>query len=364
MMFSRIFAVLILVGATLWIGSGMLGFGGAHTGPSATEAQAAVTTPFRVAVIDVKPELHARKITLSGRTEADNRASALARAPGSILDLKVQRGDAVKEGDVIAVLSDEAREAQVAQADSMLKMRQIDLATKEGLIKRGIVAANDINLLTAELAGAQAALAMARAELDRGQVRAPISGIVSKVPVTTGQAMAVNDPVAEIVALDPMLAVIEVAERQLGGVHVGERAAVQLASGARAEGAIRFISPTASEGTRTYRVEIELDNKDGAIPDGITCQVALQLQAVEAVRIPRSALTFSAEGQLSVRVVGADGMVASVAVTVVEDSRDQIWIAGPIADARVIVQGQDFVKEGQRVEAVAAAAPAPVAQSS
>ena len=82
--------------------------------------------------------------------------------------------------------------------------------------------------------------------------------------------------------------------------------------------------------------------------------VRLQLEPVEATRIPRSALTFSAEGELSVRTVAADGTVASVPVTIVEDGRDEVWVAGPQTGTRVIVQGQDFVKDGQAVEAVAA----------
>jgi multidrug efflux system membrane fusion protein len=86
------------------------------------------------------------------------------------------------------------------------------------------------------------------AERERGQVVAPISGVVSAVPVTAGQALQPNSVVAEIVALDPMLAVIEVAERQLGGLKVGERASVELVTGVEAEGTIRFISPSAERG--------------------------------------------------------------------------------------------------------------------
>ena len=76
--------------------------------------------------------------------------------------------------------------------------------------------------------------------------------------------------------------------------------------------------------------------------------------------VPRSALTFSAAGELSVRIVGADGIVASVPVTIVEDARDEVWVAGPEDGAQIIVQGQDFVKDGQQVGAVDAAdAPRP-----
>jgi len=194
-------------------------------------------------------------------------------------------------------------------------------------------------------------------------VRAPIAGVVSDVPVTTGQAMQPNMPVAEIVALDPMLAVVEVAERQLAGISEGDRASVQLVTGTTAQGVIRFISPTASEKTRTYRLDVELDNSGGAMPDGVTAQVTLTLAPTEAARLPRSALTFSAEGELSVRIVGSDGVVGSVPVTIVEDSRDGIWVAGVPHGAEVIVQGQDFVKDGQIVEAVPISEPALISRS-
>lgn len=357
MMWSRILALIIVVGATLWIGSGVLGRTEAPS-EAAAEQQAPAPPLFKVAVIDAAVERHARAIVLSGRTEADNRASAVARAAGSIVELKVRRGDRVQEGDIVAILSDEAREAQVAQAEALVQQRQTSLEAKSKLIKRGIVPANEQEQLEADLRAAEAALASAEAERERGQVRAPISGVVSAVPVTAGQALQPNTVVAEIIALDPMLAVIEVAERQLGGVKVGDRASVKLVTGAEVEGTIRFISPTASEGTRTYRVDVELDNDEGTIPDGVTAQVELKLDPVDAVRVPRSALTFSAEGQLSVRTVDADGVVASSPVKIVEDGPDALWLSGIDSGSRIIVQGQDFVKDGQRVEAVAAG-PAP-----
>lgn len=362
MIFSRVLAVIIVVAATLWIGSGVLG---RTEEPSATEAPAAeMAQPlFKVAVVTAKAESHARGIVLSGRTEADGRASAVARTTGSIVELKVRRGTVVKEGDVIAVLSDEAREAQVAEAEALVEQRRIDLETKLQLIERGVTPANERNQLQADLRAAEAALAMAEAERERGQIRAPISGTISEAPVTTGQALQPDALIANIVALDPMLAVIELAERQLAGIKPGDRAAIRLVTGETAEGAVRFISPTASEGTRTYRVDIELDNAAGTIPDGITCEVELKLAPAEAVRIARSALTFSAEGRLSVRYVGADDVVASVAVTIVEDGRDEIWVAGPPSGARIIVQGQDFVKDGQRVQPVEATAPALISRS-
>ena len=127
-----------------------------------------------------------------------------------------------------------------------------------------------------------------------------------------------------------------------------------LVTGVTAQGKVRFVAKTASQTTRTYRVEIELPNADGKIPDGITAEVAMPLSPTPATRIPRSALTFSSTGNLGVRAVGADETVEFVPVNVVEDEQGFMWVTGIAEGSRVIVQGQDFVREGQKVETVVA----------
>ena len=71
--------------------------------------------------------------------------------------------------------------------------------------------------------------------------------------------------------------------------------------------------------------------------------------------MPRSALTFSSSGDLGVRTVDHSGIVGFVPVKVIEDGETAMWVDGITDGSRVIVQGQDFVREGQHVEAVAAA---------
>jgi membrane fusion protein, multidrug efflux system len=208
--------------------------------------------------------------------------------------------------------------------------------------------------LEAQLKAAEAALAAAEAEHDRGVVRAPWSGVVHDVAVEVGQAafsMAGRE-IAALVALDPMLAVVEVAERQLAGIKVGGIAEVRLVTGERASGKIRFVAKTASPITRTYRVEIELPNADGNIPDGITAEVVVPLLPVLATRVPRSALTFSSTGNLGLRAVDANDTVEFVPIGVIEDEQSFMWVTGLPDRSRVIVQGQDFVREGQTVDAV------------
>ena len=77
-----------------------------------------------------------------------------------------------------------------------------------------------------------------------------------------------------------------------------------------------------------------------------------------ATRVPRSALTFSSSGALGVRAVDGGDTVQFIPVSVIEDDQADMWVSGIAGGARVIVQGQDFVREGQKVLPVPASAPA------
>ena len=356
---ARFAAVGLVVAATAWIASGHLfphetAESRAAVGPAAVEAKR-----FRVSVLTARLEPRSRQLVLSGRTEADRKMMLTARVDGTVSELKVRRGSVVKEGDVIAILSDEAREARVLQARAMLTQRKTELAARMKLVEQGSLPKLEAVNLETQFKAAEAALAAAEAEKDRSVIRAPWAGIVNDVPVEVGQAVLsfAGKEIAQIVSLDPIIAVVEVAERNLHGVHVGDPAELRLVTGQKAQGKVRFISKSASQGTRTYRVEVEIPNKDGFIPDGITSEVAVPLAPVPAVRVPRSALTFSSSGELGVRVVDAANKVVFVPVSVIDDQQQFMWVAGVADAARVIVQGQDFVREGQEVEAVDAEPP-------
>jgi membrane fusion protein, multidrug efflux system len=355
---SRITAIGLVAAATLWIWSG-------HLLPRETaESDAAIRTNeseakklFRVGVTDTSLLPHSRKLVLAGHTEADRRVTITARTGGVLTELKVRRGTLVKEGDVIAVLSDDARESQVAQAKSLVVQRQTELEAKQRLIASGANPKLDQVNLEALLEAAKAARASAEAERDRGVIRAPWAGVISDVTVEVGKAAFsfAGADLCTLVALDPMLAVVEVSERRLAGIKVGDMTEVRLITGEAARGKVRFVSKTASQSTRTYRIEIELPNADGAIPDGISAEVSIPLAPIAATNVSRSALTFSSTGDLGVRTVDANGIVGFIAVNVIEDEQTSMWVGGIADGARVIVQGQDFVREGQHVEAVPAA---------
>ena len=122
---------------------------------------------------------------------------------------------------------------------------------------------------------------------------------------------------------------------------------MRLVTGETREGRIRYVAKSAIADTRTYRVEVELPNADGAIPDGITAEVAIPLSPVPATRVPRSALIVLVGGRHRRAHRRAPTARSVSSVSVVEDEQTFMWLAGVPDGARVIVQGQDFVREGR-----------------
>jgi multidrug efflux system membrane fusion protein len=352
---SRLTAVAVVAAATLWIASGHLLPRDSAEGQAAIRPAEVKEQPrFRVSVMSAQVSPHAPTLTLSGRTEADHKVAITARTGGVLTQLNVKRGQHVQKGEVVAVLSDEAREAQVAQAQALFDQRKAELEAKRSLIEKGTLPRLDLVNLEAQYKAAEAALASAKAERDRGVVRAPWDGVVTDVPAEVGGAAfsMAGKEIATLVALDPMLAVAEVSERKLAGIRIGERAEVRLITGQTVAGRVRYVAKSASPTTRTYRVEVEMANADGKIPDGITSEVALTLAPVAAAQVPRSALTIASSGEIGLRLVDTTDKVTFVPVHVVDDGQNTMWVAGLKDSARVIVRGQDFVREGQLVAAM------------
>jgi multidrug efflux system membrane fusion protein len=349
---SRIVAIGVVAAVVAWIATGVMSK--SHTDEGGPQPPAPVPVQ-KVGVTMVTPEMHRREITLSCVTQADHKASAVARGAGVITSLAVSRGSVVKAGDVIGQLSDEGRQAAVAQAQALLDQRTAEYNANKKLIEQGNAPKNNLPALEAAVAAAKAALAAAEAELEKATIRSPIDGKVDSVPVQVGQAVLPGAEVAQIVDPDPMLAVGSVSEARRSSVKVGQDATVRFIDNQHVNGKVTFVAVSAEAATRTYRVEARMANADGAIPDGVTCEMVVNLEAVEASAIPRSAIVFSDDGRLGVRIADGDSRARFVPVEVVDDARDVMWLTGLSGAARVIVVGQDFVKDGDLVEAVAAA---------
>ena len=361
--FHTLAALIVLVVAALWVGTGRFSSVGSalEEAPSAApkasaKAEAKPTAPALRTVAFVKPVFidQNRTIRISGVTEADKRATLAARAAGIVGELKVRKGDHVEKDDVVLRLDAEDKAAMVKTAKSVLEQRQVEYDSTAQLVERGSSPKRQSDNARSQLMAAKSQLEQAEAEIARLEVKSPFAGLIDKVEVEQGVYVQAGDKVATLLKLDPIIAKGEVGERDLAQVTLGAQADVRLITGEVARGTVRAISRDASAQTRTFPVEVAIANPSLAIPAGMTAEITLRAAATKAVMLPRSVVTLSAEGELGIRVLLPDDSVGFVPIDVIEDTPKALVLGGVPAEARIIVAGQDLVANGDKVLAVEA----------
>lgn len=355
--FHKFAALAVFVATAAWVATGEFSsVGSAQDEPNAQRTETPKVEERRHTVAVVRPPRveHSRAIRMSGLTEADKRSVLAARSAGIIAELPIAKGQSVEAGDLILRLDAEGKEAAVETARQLLAQREAEAEAAERLVQSGSLPRLQADNARSALAAARSQLEEAQAELTRNEVRAPFSGLIDRINVEIGGSVMQGTEIATILALDPIIATGEVGERDLGYVMRGDRADVRLVNGETVEGEIRYISRDASSQTRTFQVEVAIDNEGNEIPAGMTTEMTLRAKAVESVRLPRSVVTLSGDGDLGIRAVDRENKVAFYPIDLVDDTPEGLVLAGIPADARIIVSGQDLVAEGDTVNAVEA----------
>lgn len=363
--FHKIAALVVLIAFALWMGTGTFSSVGSAaadgeagsqaqpTQPAAAEAEKPAA-PRTVAVVTPPRLQHARAIRVAGQTEADKRAVIATRAAGIIEQLPIKEGDRVTKGQTLLVLDAEDKPAMIEMGKQVVKQREAELVAAQRLAKTGTMAKLQLDTAISALSAARSQLKAAEADLDRLTLIAPFDGVIDSVDVELGSSVAQGAQVAVLLYLDPVVAKGEISERDLRYAHIGDKAEVTLVNGEKVEGVVRYVSREASAATRTFRIEIAIANPDDAIHAGMTSEILVRAEAADSVMLPRSVVTLSAEGDLGIRAVDKDNKVVFFPIDLVDDMAQGLVLAGIPADARVIVAGQDLVKEGDVVTPVQA----------
>jgi multidrug efflux system membrane fusion protein len=347
----RLLALVVFVAAALWVATGHFAAVGSETPePGATEAEAVVETPKRtVAVVRAEVADYARLIRISGVTEADKLAILAARSNGVVQELTAEAGDTVERGAVVMLLEGEDVRAAVKTAQDQLAQAAEQLAVGETLNAKGSLPETQLTARRAAKSAAEGALSQAQAAADRLSLVAPFAGTVDAVNVEEGEWVQQGTPIATLIALDPIIVKAEVAERDVAHVAVGAKALVRLVSGVELEGTVKHLARKASDKTRTFALEVDLPNPDGAIPSGMTAELRLTAATQPALTVPRSVLTLNEAGQVGLRVVVDGDIAAFLPVDLIDDTEAGFVVTGVPQGARVIVAGQDLVRDGDAV---------------
>lgn len=353
-------AAFIALAVVLWMASGLLN-GAADeetTTPtqSATAPNASPRNEDKAPVAEVRVRMsHAepvmRTAQLAGRTAAVRKVKLRTRIAGQMAEIAVERGAFVEAGQPIVRLDSGNLAAQLAQAQALLKQRKLQYQAAQKMAEQGYQSAVGLATARAQLQAARAAVTRTRNQIDYTTIEAPFAGVLETLPVELGDVLADGDVVGQVIQQDPFIVWAQVSEDVVALLEPGQQGTATLISGATRSGRVRFISSVADAATRTYRVELEIDNPDDGrgLIAGATAQLRLPLERVMSHRVQSSALTLNAEGVFGIKSVTKNGTVRFHKAHIVQSGNGHVWLAGLPPMLRIITVGQGFVRPGDTV---------------
>jgi len=347
---SIVIAVLIAAGAALWVGSGALSD---SNEPEVKKGPADVSDlgeRQQVRILELEAEPYLRSLILRGSTQADRKVELRSEAAGRIVELPHEKGTRLEEDDVILTLASQQYPAQLREAEALREQRRIEVEAARKLADKGYRSQTELAGSEAALQASDAAVERAQVALDNLTLRAPFAGKLETRSVELGDYLDVGDTIGLLVDLDPIRVVGFANEQQIDELELGSEGKVRLLNGEWLKGEVSYISAAAESGTRTFRVELSVDNTGERIPDGITAEMHLPRSEIMAHKLSPAFLTLADDGRVGVRAVVAGSRVEFFALDIVGESREAIWVTGLPELARVIVVGQEFVREGDLVE--------------
>ena len=336
----------------LWLASGQ--FDGSEAGDDAAAGTVAPPRPARssVRVRTQSAEEIERMIVVNGNTAPARTVTLAAETDGRVIATGAERGRNVDSGAIIVRLDERDREARLEQARATVRQREVEFAAREKLKSSSYVSEAQLQEAVAALEAAKTELKRAELDLDYMTIRAPFDGALQERLVEIGDFVSRGDPVATFVDNRTIVVSANLSEFDAGYVAVGDDAEAKLATGETVRGTIRYVAPVADAATRTFEVELEVDNGAGRLRAGGTAELRIPAETVFAHRISPALLTLDDAGNVGLKIVDDSGKVDFVVADIARATNDGVWVAGLPSTATIITVGQGFVSTGSIVDAI------------
>ena len=347
---SWLVSVGIVMAITLWMATGS---GGDDATEVSLVADAPRTAPqFAVRTRSQVAEEVIRIITVNGSTAPARTVEINAETDGRVVEIGVDRGERVNTGGIIVRLDERGREARLAEARALVVQRETEYAARQRLKSESYVSDAQLKEGLALLESARAALKRAELDIDNMYIRAPFDGALQERHVEIGDFVSSGDPVATFVDDRSIIVTASVSEFDAKYVTRGEEARAKLATGEEVDGIVRYVAPVADAATRTFTVELAVDNEDGALRAGMSAELMLPAETIFAHRVSPSLLTLDDEGNVGIKILNDEGIVEFYPADISLTTPEGIFIEGLPTTATIITVGQGFVTEGSYVDGV------------
>lgn len=343
----------------LALGAGLAGCGkkGAEVRPVGEEIRG-VTAMVRQDTLPIEA-------SITGSVEPEVRVHVSTRMMGWVSALHVTEGDRVIKGQPLLTVDDQDMRAKRDQVEAGIREAKAVVANAETMATRfenlytakAVSKAQYDDVMTglerarAGLAQAEAARAELQVHLGYLDIKSPADGVVTRRMVEVGDMAAPGQPLLFVDRLDRMKIVASLGEKDVNSIRAGDMAHVDVSSLDRAtfEVEVARVIPSANPGSRTYDVEMYVDNPDERLRPGMFARVDLQVGERRGVLAPLAALVV--RGSLTgVFTVDGEGVASLRWVRVGKTFGDEVEIISGLDGGETVVVSSDKpLAEGDKV---------------
>lgn len=289
---------------------------------------------------------------LQGQLEAWRKVDLRAQISGTVVQLNQDKGALVTDGQLLLSLSADSRPAQLVRDQAEVRQREAAVTAARRLRTDRLISANDLLKVETELANAQVRLSSAQQGVANTQIRAPFAGVLDGRQVELGDYVQPGQALLTLVDIDRLKVSAQVPQQQVAKLKTGQQVRVELLDGAQLQGKVHFIAAAAEEGSRSFRVEVSVDNPQRLRLAGASA--TLHIDTGEQMGHPLSPALISLDkaGRMGVKWVDGQQKVVFTPVQLLSVNRDQAWVSGLPAKVALITLGQGFVEPGEQVQVI------------
>lgn len=304
--------------------------------------------PMPVEAAQVRVGTVERTVTAVGSLLSNESVVVRPEIAGRISEIAFKEGQRVAKGTVLVRLDDAIARATLAQAQASIAFSRAELSRADQLVRQNTGPLRNREQASAKLLADEAAVQLAKAQLDKQVIAAPFDGVLGLRKASVGDFVQAGKDIVNLEDIDTLKLDFRVPEMFLPAVKVGQtvKVAVDAFGGRSFDGTVYAIDPLVDVNGRALAIRARVPNPDGSLRPGLFARVSLTLTTVpDAVLIPEQAIVAFGKDQFVFKLV--DGKVVQTRVVLGERRNAEVEIAKGLAPGDMVVTaGQLKIRDG------------------
>jgi membrane fusion protein, multidrug efflux system len=255
--------------------------------------------PEAVTTIVAAEEAWPSTLSAIGTVAAVRGVTIAADLPGTVEKIAFDSGQAVREGDVLALQDTRQERAQLAAAEAQRDLARVNFERLQGLLNERVISRAEFDRAIAEQRQADGRVGEIHAAIDRKTIKAPFSGVLGLRHVNLGQYLSGGDPLVTLQALNPIYVNFGVPQQAAGQMRPGRSVRITVGEppGVALSGRVTALDSVVDEATRNVQVQATLANPNGLLRPGMFVQTEVVSGAGSTlVSLPASAVSYAPFG--------------------------------------------------------------------